>query len=186
MNHHINLLFWRCDQHKSGLISQLFIGRQCKVSTHTLHSVFSFVLLHCLLHTFPQVVFPFSKDENLGYLDFKLVQKNNTDNELFLSKYMVGHLFGCNDISESSPDYNQIPIIWTKLSKLSFRAPLKCLEPEFHIHKKQPFNRVASKMCWKSNFTKRSKSPKIFPILSLGPPLSKLPSAGGKEPKYET
>ena len=64
------------------------------MSTRTLYSVFSYVLLHGLVHAFPQVVFPFSKNENLGYLDFKLVQKNNTDNELFLSKYMVGHLFG--------------------------------------------------------------------------------------------
>ena len=117
---------------------------------------------------------------------FQIGAKNNTDNELFLSKYMVGHLFGCKDISKSGPDYNQIPIIWTKLSKLSLRASLKYLEPEFHIHKKQPFNIVASKMCWKSKFTKRSKSPKIFPTMSLRPPLSKLPSAGGKEPKYET
>ena len=78
---------------------------------------------------------------------------------------MVGHLFGCNDISESSPDYNQIPIIWTKLSKLSFRAPLKCLEPELHIHKKQRFDRVASKAfqkCAESPILQKGASPQKY------------------------
>ena len=78
---------------------------------------------------------------------------------------MVGHLFGSKDISKSGPDYNQIPIIWTKLSKLSLRAPLECLEPEFHILKKQPFNRVASKAfqkCAEIQFYKKEEVPKKY------------------------
>ena len=128
--------------------------------------------------------FFFSKDENqnLGYFDFESVQKNNTDNELFFIK-IYGRAFVW--LSQSGPDYNQIPIIWTKLS---LSAPLKCLEPEFHIHMKQSFNRGASIAFqkWAENpiLQKEASPKKIFP--TLGRPLSKLPSAGGKEPKYET
>ena len=73
-------------------------------------------------------------------------------------------------LSQSGPDYNQIPIIWTKLSKLSFRAPLKCLEPEFHIHKKQRFDRVASKAfqkCAESPILQKGASPQKYFKLCL-------------------
>ena len=45
------------------------------------------------------------------------------------------------------------------------RAPLECLEPEFHILKKQPFNRVASKAfqkCAEIQFYKKEEVPKKY------------------------
>ena len=153
-------------------------------STHTLHSAFSYVLLHSLLHTFQQVVFLFLKDENqnLGYFDFELVQKQHCWQwTIFIKIYGRAFVW----LSQSGPDYNQIPIIWIKLS---LSLPLKYLEPEFHNHKKQSFNRGASiafQKCAENPILQKGASPKkIFP--RLGRPLSKLPSAGGKEPKYET